>query len=80
MSKKSRQTRRRSPTPRLSPAQLVQPHEEARPLPVREQPTAKKALSDLRQEYRYVVADLKRIAIIAGVMMAVMIGLALVLI
>lgn len=33
--------------------------------------------SQLAEEYRYVVADLKRIAIIAAVMLAVLIGLAL---
>ncbi|MGQ9468089.1 MAG: hypothetical protein ACUVXE_03960 [Anaerolineae bacterium] len=35
---------------------------------------------DLREEYPYVVADLKRIAIIAAVMLAVMIGLAFLLV
>jgi hypothetical protein len=33
--------------------------------------------SQLAEEYRYVVADLERIAIIAAVMLAVLIGLAL---
>lgn len=33
--------------------------------------------SQLAEEYRYVVADLKRIAIIAAVMLVVLIGLAL---
>jgi hypothetical protein len=35
--------------------------------------------SDLQEEYRYVVADLKRIGVIALVMLAVLIALALLL-
>jgi hypothetical protein len=41
-------------------------------------PTPSQA-SDLADEYRYVTADLRRIAIIAAVMLAVLIALALVL-
>ena len=74
--KKSRSQRKRR-GPRLSPTQLAQPSAA---------PTAAQAgalglpaaePSDLREEYRYVVTDLKRIAIIAVVMMVVMIALAL---
>ena len=36
-------------------------------------------VSDLTEEYRYVTADLKRIAIIAAVMLAVLVALALAL-
>jgi hypothetical protein len=35
--------------------------------------------SQLAEEYRYVAADLKRIAVIAAVMLVVLIGLALLL-
>jgi len=84
MGKKSR--RRRS-TPRLSAAQLVRPEEQAIPAasPVAVQtpqaPRASaRALRDLREEYPYVAADLKRIAIIAVVMLALMVGLALLLV
>jgi hypothetical protein len=41
-------------------------------------PTPSQA-SDLAEEYRYVTADLRRIAIIAAVMLAVLIALALLL-
>jgi hypothetical protein len=39
-----------------------------------------RALRDLREEYPHVVADLKRIAIIAVVMLALMLGLAFLLV
>jgi hypothetical protein len=81
MAKKARKKRKRSKTPRLSAAQLVQPGEEV--TPSRPTPTARTTPaqpSDLREEYHYVMADLKRIAIIAAVMLVVMIGLALLLV
>jgi hypothetical protein len=81
MARKSRRSRKRSQAPRLSPAQLAQPSEKLEgPLPAPARMTAAKAPPDLRDEYRYVVTDLKRIAIIAAVMMAVMIALALLVI
>jgi len=86
MGKKSRR-RRGTARPRLSAAQLVQPGEQAVPAvtpAVVQTPQAPKtsarALRDLREEYPYVVADLKRIAIIAVVMLALMVGLALLLV
>jgi hypothetical protein len=80
MAKKSR-SRKRTKTPRLSAAQLVQPGEEERPKTLRalKQPRGK-PLTELGEEYRYVVNDLKRIAIIAIAMMAVMIVLAVLLV
>lgn len=42
------------------------------------EPTPRKAV-DLREEYRYVIADLRRIGILAAVMLAVLIGLNLIL-
>ena len=85
MGKKSR--RRRGYRPRLSAAQLVQPGEQAIPAatpaavqtPHAPRPSAR-ALRDLREEYPYVIADLKRIAIIAVVMLALMVGLAFLLV
>lgn len=83
MGKRSRR-RRRVSTPRLSAAQLVQPGEPAAalaPAGVHQAPkTPVRASRDLREEYPYVVADLKRIGIIAAVMLALMIGLAFLLV
>lgn len=83
MGKKSRR-RRGAPGPRLSAAQLVQPGEQAAALAPAAVPQAPKAsarvLRDLREEYPYVVADLKRIAIIAAVMLVLMLGLAFLLV
>lgn len=73
---KKKKSRRRSRGPRLSHAQLVQPTPVVRTA-APDQQTSGDALPDLRKEYWYVVADLKRIAIIAAVMMVVMIALAL---
>ncbi len=83
MGKKSRR-RRGTSGPRLSAAQLVQPGEQAAAPAPAVAPQAPKAPArvarDLREEYPYVVADLKRIAIIAAIMLAVMIGLAFLLV
>lgn len=85
MSKKSR--RRKSTGPRLSAAQLVRPDERAQasavvavPLSDTRSPAQQKAWADLREEYPYVVADLRRIGIIALVMLALLIVLALLLV
>jgi hypothetical protein len=63
---------------RLSAAQLRQPGLEnvARVEENVAVPAASQA-SDLPEEYRYVTADLQRIAIIAAVMLAVLVALAL---
>jgi len=75
MAKKSRRSREK---PQLSPAQLVRPRKEAGALT----PPAKsnRQLTELEREYRYVLTDLKRIALIAAAMMAVMVVLALLLV
>jgi hypothetical protein len=66
---------------RLSPTQMVQPEGGGVadvPLPaVQARPAVQ--VSDLREEYRYVITDLKRIGIIAVAMLAVLIALALLL-
>ena len=81
MTKKSRRSRRRSRPVRLSSIQMAQPRADgvtdttvvtalARP--------ASEATS-LREEYRYVIADLERIGVIAVAMLAILIVLALLL-
>jgi len=75
VAKKSRRTRKQRKAPRLTDAQLVSPQDAARPS---DQEVVAKAA--LEEEYRYVVSDLRRIAIIAAIMLAVMIILAVVMI
>jgi len=80
MAKKSRRVRKKSQPIRLSPAQMVQPGDqmaEASPLATTKRPGSK--VADLSEEYRYVIADLKRIGIIAVAMLAVLIVLAFLL-
>ncbi len=80
MAKKSRRVKKQV---RLSAAQMVQPMADdvaeavavAVAIPTRSVPQA----TDLRDEYRYVIADLKRIGIIALAMLAVLVVLALLL-
>lgn len=79
MAKKTRRVRRRH----LSQAQMVQPgmseadsfSPSVTSIPAR--PVS--ATTDLREEYRYVIADLKRIGILAMAMLAVLVVLALLL-
>ena len=81
MAKKSRRVRKQGRPARLSPAQMVQPVAGApASVPVVAAPVqAAPKGSDLGEEYRYVIADLKRIGIIAAVMLAVLVVLALLL-
>ncbi len=83
MAKKSRRVKNKGQQIRLSPAQMVQPGmRESKiadtPIISAQGPSAPQA-SDLREEYRYVIADLKRIGIIAIAMLAVLVALALLL-
>lgn len=81
MTKKSRRTKRKGQQVRLSPAQMIQPESDAEAAP-QASPVPKTSTvraPDLRDEYRYVIADLKRIGIIALVMLGVLITLALLL-
>jgi len=75
-----RGSRNREQDIRLSEAQLRQPGAE-RLTPIEEVAAGSAQLqaSDLAEEYRYVTADLKQIAIIAAVMLTVLIVLALAL-
>ncbi len=84
MAKKSRRARRRQV--RLSPAQMVRPTVDEAPVPpsavvpLRPLPAGMvSATDDLREEYRYVIADLKRIGVLAVIMLVVLIALALLL-
>ena len=81
MAKKSRRVRKQGRPARLSAAQMVQPGVgTAADVPVVAapvQPVPKG--SDLGEEYHYVIADLKRIGIIAAAMLAVLVVLALLL-
>lgn len=82
MPKKPRRVRKQQPRPqaRLSASQLVQPRvSEPSVAPAAAAPLDPKE-TDLRQEYRYVLTDLKRIGIIALIMLVVLLVLAFVLI
>jgi hypothetical protein len=78
MAKKSRRVRKHDKQVRLSAAQMIQPTvakvgDSARAA-TQAQPASKEA--DLGEEYHYVIADLKRIGIIAAGMLAVLTVLA----
>lgn len=79
MAKKSRRVKSRGPV-RLSPAQMVRPTVGNATSPAVIAPVqAAPQVVDLGEEYRYVIADLKRIGVIAVAMLAVLIVLALLL-
>ena len=81
MAKKSRRVRKKERQVRLSATQMVLPEGgEAAGTPLVTTPARRAPkVSDLREEYRYVIADLKRIGIIAVAMLAMLIVLALLL-
>jgi hypothetical protein len=81
MAKKSRRSKKKGRQVRLSPTQMVQPRvDESTDVPRVAAPTRPAPQSsDLQEEYRYVIADLKRIGVIAVAMLAVLIALALLL-
>jgi hypothetical protein len=68
MAKKSRKVR-------LTEAQMIRP-EVAQPV---ESVESQEATTDLTEEYQYVIADLKRIGVIALIMLTALIGLAMLL-
>lgn len=79
MARKSRRVRKKGQPVHLSPTQMVQPGAgEAMDISfgAGSARTASKEV-DLQEEYRYVIADLKRIGVIAVLMLAVLITLAL---
>ena len=82
MPKKTKRPRRRAPVTQVTAAQPAQTRNESsatatRPTMVTKAPAATKA--DLSQEYDYVFADLRKIAIIAVVMFVLLFALAFVL-
>jgi hypothetical protein len=81
MAKKSRRVKKKGRQVRLSEAQMMQPGVGgAADVPhVAAQARHAAQVSDLREEYRYVITDLRRIGIIAVMMVAVLIVLALLL-
>jgi len=89
MAKKPRTNRQRDKDKRkrlrFSPAQMVQPGSgdlgvPAHPSNVRGNEVASSSqMPDLREEYRYVIVDLKRIGVIAVAMLGLLIALALLL-
>jgi hypothetical protein len=81
MAKKSRRVRKKSQPMRLSPAQMVQPvaGEVTAASPAATPARSAPRVVDLREEYHYVITDLKRIGIIAAVMLVILIALALLL-
>jgi hypothetical protein len=81
MAKKSRRTKKRAGKKRATP--VVRPKQPVTPPGVTvaqeaEAPAEMKTVQ-LAEEYRYVYSDLKRIAILAGVMLAALIVLAFVI-
>ena len=81
MAKKSRRVRKKGQKTRLTAAQLVQPGmDEGTEVPTVVTPARSASREvDLREEYHYVITDLKRIGIIAVVMLGILVGLALLL-
>jgi len=89
MAKKARRVRRKQGgAVRLSPAQMVRPVEQDRVTAVASVAAPARGVKttgvrregvNLQEEYQYVVADLKRIGILALIMLGMLIGLALVL-
>lgn len=81
MAKKSRRSKQKGQSKRLSPAQMVRPRATETSTVAKAQAASSTAASasDLKEEYRYVVSDLKRIAVLAAIMLVVLIALALLL-
>ncbi len=84
MAKKSRRVRRKGSQPRLSETQLAQPTQAAAETTpaaeVREPQSEQQATeADLKQEYRYVVSDLRRLGLLAAAILASMLILYLIL-
>ena len=81
MAKKSRRVRKKGAPARLSPAQMMQPGqgEASEVAPVATPARARPQVADLREEYRYVIADLRRIGVIAVAMVVVLVVMAFLL-
>ncbi len=82
MSKKARRVQRKAPVTRVVPVSAAQTNGEAPMAAPRATMTGRTATAtkvDLAQEYHYVFTDLRKIAIIAAVMFALLFALAFVL-
>lgn len=79
MAKKSRRVRKKGRKVRLSETQLSAPGAAKGDGPLASTAPAE-AMTELREEYRHVGDDLKRLGIIAGVLLAVAVVLVLVLV
>ena len=81
MAKKTRRARGKKQPVRLSPAQMVLPEagEAAGEAPVAVARQVALPAADLAEEYRYVIADLRRIGVIAVAMLVALVILALLL-
>ncbi len=81
MAKKSRRVKQEDRRTTLSAAQMVQPKidETGDAVVVRAAAATAARATNLQEEYRYVVADLKRIGVLAVAMLAVLVILALLL-
>jgi hypothetical protein len=80
MAKKTRRVRRKGTQAQLSEAQLVQPGQTTREAPQNAEVKAEDLPqqtgdSDLQEEYGYVVGDLKRLGILAAVILGAMLVL-----
>ena len=81
MAKKSRRVKQEGRRATFSPAQMVQPRvdETGDAVVVNASAATVPQTTNLQEEYRYVIADLKRIGVIAVAMLAVLVILALLL-
>ncbi len=86
MAKKSRRVRKQNRPVRLSQSQLVMPQTltgsaqaAAAPTPAAVSPTVQQPAVNLAEEYHYVIADLKRIGLIALAMLVLLVVLAFLL-
>jgi len=81
MAKKSRRVKKNGQRIRLSPTQMVQPgaDETAAVSTIAAQVRSSAQGADLREEYQYVITDLKRIGLIAAAMVVLLVALALLL-
>ncbi|MFQ5859487.1 MAG: hypothetical protein ACE5LU_28140 [Anaerolineae bacterium] len=85
MAKKSRKGRYRRPpqmypkgAPTSSSVKVGRPGQKVRGTPARES-TSLRSSDELRAEYWYVYNDLKRIAVVAGALFAILIGLSFII-
>ena len=81
MAKKSRRVKKKGSPARLSPAQMMQPGQDEAPevASVATVARSRPQVADLREEYRYVIDDLRRIGMIAMAMVVVLVVVAFLL-